>query len=70
MGVMSEEEVLAFATTRPHVECLVGRGGVLMMRPLLMHSSSKGLSDRPRRVLHVEYADSLQLAPGIRLAIA
>jgi ectoine hydroxylase-related dioxygenase (phytanoyl-CoA dioxygenase family) len=27
MGVMSEEEVLAFAATRPYVECLVGRGG-------------------------------------------
>jgi ectoine hydroxylase-related dioxygenase (phytanoyl-CoA dioxygenase family) len=69
-GVMSEEEVLAFAGMRQHVECLVGRGGVLAMRPLLIHSSSKGLSDEPRRVLHIEYANSLALEPGVRLAIA
>lgn len=70
MGVMSEEEVLAFASTSRQVECLVGRGGVLAMRPLLIHSSAKALSEEPRRVLHLEYADSLQLAPGVRLAVA
>jgi len=71
MGVMSEEEVLAFAETRHHVDCLVGRGGVLAMRPLVIHSSSRALSEAPRRVLHIEYAaESLQLAPGIRLAVA
>jgi hypothetical protein len=40
------------------------------MRPLLIHASSKVLSDEPRRVLHIEYADSLDLADGIRLALA
>lgn len=40
------------------------------MRPLLIHASSKITSDRSRRVLHIEYANSLHLAPGIRLAIA
>jgi hypothetical protein len=40
------------------------------MRPLLIHASSKAISDSPRRVLHIEYVDSLDIAPGIRLAIA
>jgi hypothetical protein len=40
------------------------------MRPLLIHSSGKARTDAPRRVLHIEYADSLDLAPGIRLAVA
>jgi hypothetical protein len=40
------------------------------MRPLLIHASSKSLSHQPRRVLHIEYADCLDIAPGIRLAIA
>lgn len=70
VGVISEEEVLVFASTRHHVDCLVGQGGVLAMRPLLIHSSSKALSGESRRVLHIEYAESLQLAPGIRLAVA
>jgi ectoine hydroxylase-related dioxygenase (phytanoyl-CoA dioxygenase family) len=48
----------------------VGRGGVIAMSPLLVHASSKCVSDLPRRVLHIEYARSLEPEPGIRLAIA
>ena len=51
------------------VECCVGRGGVIAMRPLLLHASSKSENNAPRRVLHIEYADSLDL-DGVRLAIA
>jgi hypothetical protein len=40
------------------------------MRPLLIHASSKARVDEPRRVLHIEYADSLDLGNGIRLAMA
>jgi hypothetical protein len=40
------------------------------MRPLLIHASSKSLNQQPRRVLHIEYADPLELAPGIKLAVA
>lgn len=69
-GRMSAEEVSAHARARPHVECLVGRGGVLAMSPLLVHSSSKSRGGGPRRVLHIEYADSLELAHGVRLAVA
>ena len=69
-GVMTDDEVFALAGTRKHVECLAGRGAVLAMRPLLIHSSSKARTDGLRRVLHIEYADSLELAAGIRLAVA
>ena len=40
-----------------------------MMRPLTVHSSSKAVSDRPRRVLHLEYIDSLDVADGLQVAI-
>lgn len=70
LGVMPEDEVLAVASEGQHLECVVARGGVLAMRPLLIHSSSKSRSDAPRRVLHIEYADSLDLSNGIRLAVA
>jgi hypothetical protein len=51
-------------------ECVVGRGGVVAMSPLLIHASSKAENDQPRRVLHIEYAASLEIDRGIRLAIA
>jgi len=40
------------------------------MRPLIVHASSKAQSDRPRRVLHIEYADSPNLGDGLELATA
>jgi hypothetical protein len=36
--------------------CLVGRGGVVLMKPLLLHSSKPAKSPGHRRVLHVECA--------------
>ena len=69
-GLLSDEEVFGIARRQEHVACPVSRGGVLAMRPLLIHSSSKAREDAPRRVLHIEYADSLILGEGIRLAVA
>jgi ectoine hydroxylase-related dioxygenase (phytanoyl-CoA dioxygenase family) len=68
--VLTDPEVLALAAELAPVECVVDRGGVIAMRPLLVHASSKSVSDQPRRVLHILYAASLELAPGIRLAVA
>jgi hypothetical protein len=31
------------------------------MRPLVIHASSKAETDHRRRVLHIEYADSLDM---------
>jgi ectoine hydroxylase-related dioxygenase (phytanoyl-CoA dioxygenase family) len=69
-GLLTDEEVFAHTSAHEQIECLAGCGGVLLMRPLLIHSSSKAAGPGPRRVLHLEYADSLELAPGIRLAVA
>jgi ectoine hydroxylase-related dioxygenase (phytanoyl-CoA dioxygenase family) len=40
----------------PEVPCLVPRGGVLLMRPLIVHASSPATDPRHRRVIHLEYA--------------
>jgi ectoine hydroxylase-related dioxygenase (phytanoyl-CoA dioxygenase family) len=69
-GVLSDDQILELARTREKVEAHVSRGGVLAMWPLLVHSSSKARADEPRRVLHLEYADALDLGPGLRLSIA
>jgi len=69
-GVLTDDDVLNYAKTRDATECVVPRGGVLAMRPLLIHASSKARVEEARRVLHLEYSDSLDLRPGIRLAVA
>ena len=70
LGVLPDSDVFRLAHERASVDCLVRRGGILVMRPLLIHASSKARTDAPRRVLHIEYAASLDLADGARLALA
>ena len=51
------------------VDCVVPQGGILVMRPLIVHASSKSRSEMSRRVLHIEYATSAKFAEGLELAI-
>lgn len=67
--VLTDEEVFRKAREGTPVDCIVRRGGVLRMRPLLIHASSKSIAPEPRRVLHLEYAASLDLGKGLRLAM-
>jgi ectoine hydroxylase-related dioxygenase (phytanoyl-CoA dioxygenase family) len=69
-GVLSDAEVFDIARSQESETCLVSRGGVLAMRPLVIHSSSKVQCDKPRRVLHIEYADTLELDGEIHLVVA
>jgi ectoine hydroxylase-related dioxygenase (phytanoyl-CoA dioxygenase family) len=69
-GVMSDAEIAQLASEVHPADCVCPAGGVVAMRPLLVHASSKVETDRRRRVLHFEYADSLQLEDGLELAIA
>jgi hypothetical protein len=69
-GVMDDERIRALTSELASVDCLVARGGVLAMRSLIVHASSKSLSEMPRRVLHIEYADSMRIGEGLKLAIA
>lgn len=52
------------------VTCCAEKGGVIAMSPLLIHASSKCVSDDPRRVLHIEYAPGREILNGVRLAVA
>lgn len=69
LGTLEDEEIKATVKANDFVECHIGKGGLLAMSPLLIHASSKAITDAPRRVLHIEYADSLQLSEHARLAI-
>ena len=37
--------------------CVVNKGGVMLMNPLLMHASSKSISEKDRRVIHLEFCN-------------
>jgi len=67
MGVLNDEQIRANAQRLEPVACTVDRGGVLAMRPLLVHASSKVATEAPRRVIHLEYATSAVLAHGLHL---
>jgi ectoine hydroxylase-related dioxygenase (phytanoyl-CoA dioxygenase family) len=69
-GVLTDEDVQQLAREVSPVDCVVSRGGVLAMRPLLIHSSSKSRVETPRRVLHIEYTVSMDPGDGLELAVA
>jgi ectoine hydroxylase-related dioxygenase (phytanoyl-CoA dioxygenase family) len=69
-GVLSDADVAELARKTAPVDCVVAAGGVIAMRPLLIHASSKARAAAPRRVIHLEYATSLELGGGLRLHAA
>ncbi|HVW97386.1 MAG TPA: phytanoyl-CoA dioxygenase family protein [Mucilaginibacter sp.] len=40
------------------VSCNVQAGGINIMRPLIMHSSARTVSNRQRRVIHIEFSQA------------
>lgn len=70
LGVLSDDCVHELATHAVPLDCIVPKGGIVIMRPLLIHASSKSHSETPRRVLHIEYAASDSIATPLELAIA
>lgn len=55
-GRLTAEQIARETACGGEITCLLPRGGALLMRPLLLHSSSKARRPGHRRVLHVEFA--------------
>jgi ectoine hydroxylase-related dioxygenase (phytanoyl-CoA dioxygenase family) len=70
LGVLTEADTERLVREIPAVDCLVPSGGIVAMRPLIVHASSKAETNHPRRVLHIEYVDWLEVEEGLRIAIA
>lgn len=68
-GVLTDDEILSIAAQTASIDCLMPKGGIVAMRPLAIHASSKSQTDNARRVLHVEYAESTVIDANVRLAI-
>lgn len=70
LGVLDDDAILDIAQGEAVVSCAVRSGGVLAMRPLLIHASSKSHNQCRRRVLHIEYSCTHTFAGQMHLEIA
>ena len=64
-GRLSADAAKVLRQQSGEVDCLARRGGVLVMRPLLLHSSSKASAKERRRVLHFLFGPP-ELTCGLR----
>jgi ectoine hydroxylase-related dioxygenase (phytanoyl-CoA dioxygenase family) len=64
---LSNEEIsLITQNCIPYV-CDIAAGGIQMMKPLLLHASSKATSQKHRRVIHLEFS-AVELPNGLEWA--
>ena len=55
-GALNPSAIEAWRREHAPVACVVGAGGAVLMRPLLLHASSSATRPGHRRVVHLEYA--------------
>ncbi len=55
-GLIDPARAVQMRQQSQEVACCVARGGVLLMRPLLLHASSRSSGNSQRRVLHFVFA--------------
>jgi len=64
-GRLEFSQIDSWKRQQKPVTCLVQSGRALLMRPLLLHSSTTAVNPNHRRVLHFEYA-SIDLPAGLK----
>ena len=64
-GKLSVDEIIRWRQTTPEFTCCCAAGSVLVIKPLLLHASSRANSPSHRRVIHIEYANC-DLPGGLR----
>ncbi len=64
-GRLKDAGIAEWLSNHDPVTCPVPKGGVMLMRPLLLHASSPATNPTHRRVIHIEYA-GLDLPNGLR----
>jgi hypothetical protein len=67
-GRLSGKRIEALRAASGELVCPVPRGGVMLMRPLLLHASSRTLGPGPRRVLHFVFG-RVSLPEGLSWAL-
>ncbi|MCV6624914.1 MAG: phytanoyl-CoA dioxygenase family protein [Cellvibrionaceae bacterium] len=67
LGVLDHTVIQEYVKNHDSVTCEASAGSALVMRPLILHSSSKSSNPSQRRVLHLEYS-SFKLPAGVTWA--
>ncbi len=57
-GKLDAEQIVAWREKQEPISCPANQGDVIVMRPLILHSSGKASKPEHRRVLHIEYASA------------
>lgn len=66
-GILTDARIDELVATARPVACVVAEGDAVVMRPLVVHSSSKSTTTAHRRVVHLEYA-AYELPAGLAWA--
>ena len=64
LGILGKDEQDRVVSEAEEYICTVRSGDLLVMRPHLLHSSSRGTAPSHRRIVHVEYS-SFKLPDGL-----
>ena len=56
LGLLSQTEIQKITKEKPFVYCEVKQGDMLLMRPHILHASSKCKTPTHRRIVHIEYS--------------
>jgi ectoine hydroxylase-related dioxygenase (phytanoyl-CoA dioxygenase family) len=63
LGKLMDDELATVVSGGPAVELYAPQGALVLMRPLLVHSSSSARAPQHRRVLHIEFAPAEAISP-------
>ncbi len=67
LGLLSSETIRELTQSREIDNCVVQAGDMVIMRPHILHASSKSTHPKHRRIVHIEYS-SYHLADGLEWA--
>ncbi|HWB24540.1 MAG TPA: phytanoyl-CoA dioxygenase family protein [Chitinophagaceae bacterium] len=59
---ITRPDTVVIDKSKEHV-CAVPKGGVMIMKPLLMHASGRTLNNQRRRVIHIEFSNAVLPVP-------
>jgi ectoine hydroxylase-related dioxygenase (phytanoyl-CoA dioxygenase family) len=66
-GKLSAGQIEQWKQSAKEEACVVTRGGVVVMKPLILHASSQATEPKHRRVIHFEFA-AAELPSGLQWA--
>lgn len=62
-GKLSDDDLAATVAANQVLEVYAPQGALMMMRPLLVHSSAPAMRSEHRRILHIEFAPAESISP-------